>query len=290
MNGRAWRLRIPRECAFYGDDSVNNVLELLGMAISVLLLLEEAKEGSENFPYLLVMGDNTSAIAWLFKSGRVPRSSRYYPIVKSIARHIAPEVTRGKAQLCSQHIAGATNVISDLLSFEGKCRQHTNPLTEDCPPNDILTKRILLYHSQIVPSGFKVRTLPPKIESFALSILRTIGKSWSRKGSPRTNGTTDTGDDGGPSSETGGWEATSYSIRYPATSKDHYWLEDSSCHVVHSTSTDRERLLQSVRSQWYRRLFEMPLAAWHRRLGNVAGRAPSTSRSESMVRDRSTRG
>jgi len=290
LSGRAWRLKIPQECAFYGDDSVNNVLELLGMAISVLLLLEEAEEKAEEFPCLLVMGDNTSAIAWLFKSGRIPRSSRYYPIVKAIARHIAMEVTSRKAQLCSQHIAGATNVISDLLSFEGGCRQHTNPLTEDCPPDDILTKRILLYHSQIVPSGFKVRALPPEIESFALSMLRTIGKSWSRKESPRTNGTIDTGDDGRSSSETGGWEATSTSIRYPATSKDHYWLEDSSCHVVRSTSTDRERLLQSVRNQWYRRLFEMPLAAWHRRLGNVAGRAPSTSRSESMVKDRYTPG
>jgi len=290
LSGRAWRLRIPRECVFYGDDSVNNVLELLGMAISVLLLLKEARDEAEDFPCLLVMGDNTSAIAWLFKSGRIPRSSRYYPIVKAIARHIAMEVTRGKAQLCSQHIAGATNVISDLLSFEGRCRQHTNPLTEDCPPDDILTKRILLYHSQIVPSGFKVQILPPEIESFALSILQTIGRSWSLKESRHMNGTTDTGDDGKPSSEIGGWEATPFSIRYQATAKEPFWLEDSSCHVEHSTSTDKARLLQSVRNQWYRRLFEMPLAAWHRRLGNVAGRAPSTSRSESMAKDRYTPG
>ena len=102
LGGRAWRIRVPNDCAFYGDDSVNNVLEeLLGMAISVLLLLDEARSAEEEFPCLLVLGDNTSAIAWLFKSGKIPRSSRYYTIVKAIARRIATEVMNGKAQLCS---------------------------------------------------------------------------------------------------------------------------------------------------------------------------------------------
>ena len=287
LKGKAWRIKIPKECAFYGDDSVNNVLELLGMAISVLLLLDEAKNDGERFPCLLVLGDNTSAISWLFKSGKVPRSSRYYPIVKSIARRIAIEVTKNQAQLCSQHIAGSMNTISDLLSFEGRCRQYVNPLTEDCPPDDVLTNRILIHHSQIVPIGFKIQRLPPEIESFAFSTLLTIGISWSRKGSHLTKETTDTGDGGELLSRIGDWATTPSSIQYPATKKDYYWLEDSSCHVERSTSTpDRANLLRSVRNQWYRRLFEMPLAAWHRRLGNVDGQAPSTSRSESMVKDR----
>ena len=290
LKGTAWRIRIPAECAFYGDDSVNNVLEFLGMAISVLLLLQEAKEADERFPCLLVLGDNTSAIAWLFKSGKVPRSSNYYPIVKAIARHVALAVTKGGAQLCSQHIAGAMNVISDLLSFEGRSRQYTNPLTEDCPPNDVLTCRILNCHSQIVPSGFRIRGLPTEIESFTFSILQIIARSWRPKEKRPTREETDIGDAGQRSSGTGGWEMTLSSIQYPETTSGQYWLEDSSCRVACSTSTDRVRLLQNVRSQWYQRLFEMPLAAWHRRLGTVDGRAPSTSRSESMVRDRSIPG
>ena len=287
IKGTAWRIRVPGSCPFYGDDSVNNVLELLGMAISVLLLLEEANDDAEKFPCLLVLGDNTSAISWLFKSGRVSRSSRYYPIVKAIARRIALEVTKGRAQLCSQHIAGSMNVIADLLSFEGRCRQKTNPLTEDCPPNDILTHRILNHHSQIVPSGFEIQKLPQEVESFAFSMMLTIAKSWSQKESPPTSEMTGTGEDGERSSEIGVWAKTRSSIRYPETKSEYYWLEDSSCRVVCSTSIDRASLLQSVRNQWYRRLFEMPLAAWHRRSGNVDGRAPSTSRSESMAKDRS---
>ena len=256
------------------------------MAISMLLLLKEARDDSEKFPCLLVLGDNTSAISWLFKSGRVPRSSRYYPIVKAIARRIALEVTKGGAQLCSQHIAGSMNVIADLLSFEGECRKQTNPLTEDCPPNDALTRRILNYHSQIVPSGFEIRKLPQEVESFAFSMMLTIAKSWIPKESLPTSGATGIGGDGELLSEIGVWAKTPSSILYPDSKSEYFWLEDSSCRVAASTSIDRERLLQSVRNQWYRRLFEMPLAAWHRRSGNVDGRAPSTSRSESMAKDR----
>ena len=71
LSGTAWRIKVPPSCPFYGEDSVNNVLKFLGMAISVLLLIEEITLASEKFPCLLVLGDNTSAISWIFKSGRV---------------------------------------------------------------------------------------------------------------------------------------------------------------------------------------------------------------------------
>ena len=288
LGGYAWRVRVPRDCNFYGDDSVNNVLEFLGMAISILLLIHEANHSGESFPCLLALGDNTSAISWLFRSGRVPRSSRYYNIVKSIARKVATEVTNSRAQLCSQHIAGSLNIISDLLSFEGSCRSYSNPLTEDCPPNDILTQRILTHHSQIVPVGFEIRRLPHEIEWFALQTMRIISRSWSQGPSPPTKGMTGIGEDGSSSSEAVDWGITLSSIRYQEETSVSSWPEVSLCRVECSTSTDRAELLQSVRNQWYRRLCEMPLAAWHRRLGGPIGRAPSTSRTESMVKDRYT--
>ena len=288
LSGNAWRLRVPQDCNFYGDDSVNNVLEFLGMAISILLLLHEARQSGESFPCLLVIGDNTSAISWLFRSGRVPRSSRYYAIVKSIARKVATEVTDSRAQLCSQHIAGSMNKISDLLSFEGYCRSYSNPLTKDCPPDDILTQRILIHHSQIVPDGFKIRRLPSEVELFALSTMQIIARSWSQESSHPTKETTDIGEDGKNSSGGAGLGMTLSSIRYQEEKNASSWPEASSCCAEYSTSTDRADLLQSVRNQWYRRLCEMPLAAWHRRLGGPIGRAPSTSRTESMVKDRCT--
>jgi hypothetical protein len=145
------------------------------MAISVLLLLKEAKRDEEPFPCLLVLGDNTLAISWLFKSGRIARSSRYY---QAVNRHVALAVTEGQGQLCSQHIAGSSNSIADLLSFEGRCRSSINPATVDCPPDDILTLRIHQFHHQIIPNGFDIQPLPTRIESFVLSTMQIERACW----------------------------------------------------------------------------------------------------------------
>jgi len=288
LQGRAWRIKIPRDCPFYGDDTVNNVLEFLGMAISVLLLLKESAEEQEDHPCILVLGDNTSAVSWIFRSGRVSRNSLYYPTVKFIARTIASRALQAGAQICSQHLAGVTNTVADLLSFEGDCRGATNPITIDCPPDDVLTERIHEFYSQVVPSGFKIRHLPAEIESFALSVMQLTARSWTRKAKRPLRKATDIGGDGNASSRSGEWLATPSSIRYPAQRKDCSWLEAMCPTIDPLTSIHKERLLQSVRNPWYRRLFETPLAVWHRRSGNVEGPAPSTSRTESMKQDRYT--
>jgi hypothetical protein len=58
QKGFGWRLRIPVWASFFGDDAVNNVLEFLGMAVSVKLLIIEGR--GELHPCLLPLGDNTS--------------------------------------------------------------------------------------------------------------------------------------------------------------------------------------------------------------------------------------
>jgi hypothetical protein len=288
LQGRAWRIKIPRDCPFYGDDTANNVLEFLGMAISVMLLLQEASEDQEDHPCLLVLGDNTSAVAWIFRSGRVSKNSRYYPAVKFIARTIASRALQAGAQICSQHLAGVTNIVADLLSFEGDCRGTTNPMTFDCPPDDVLTERVHESYSQVVPSGFQIHPLPDEIESFALSAMRLAARSWMPKARQLSRRETGTGGGGNASSESGEWSATPSSIRFPSKRRDCSWQEGTCRTIVPLTSAHRERLLQSVRNPWYRRLFETPLAVWHRRSGNVGGPAPSTSRTESMKQDRYT--
>ena len=179
-------------------------------------------------------------------------------------------------------------MIADILSFEGSSRGKIEPLTADCPPDDILTERIHTFHSQIIPSGFEIRLLHSDIELFVVSTLQTLARSWTQRAKQPTRGGTDTGDVGKNSFETGDWDPTPISIRYPTTGKGSSWQEGLSYDTEPSTSTQRAELLQSVRNPWYRRLFEMPLAAWHRRSGNVVGPAPSTSRTESMTQDRFT--
>jgi hypothetical protein len=108
LQGRAWRLQVPYNCPFYGEDTANNVLEFLGMAVSIMLLLKEA---ADNQDCILVLGDNTAAVSWIFRSGRVSRNSRYYRAVKLIARTIASHALQAGAQICSQHLAGVTNTV-----------------------------------------------------------------------------------------------------------------------------------------------------------------------------------
>jgi hypothetical protein len=290
LSGWAWRLKIPEGCVFRGDDTVNNVLEFLGMSVSILLLLEESKADKEDYPCLMVLGDNTSAISWIFKSGRVPRSSKYYRAVKAISRHIARSVMEARARLCSQHLAGELNTVADILSFEGNCRSKVEPLTEDCPDDETLTHRIHLCYPQVVPAGFRIRPIPGEVESFVISILQMLVKSWTPKERHPTSEVTCTGDDGESSSRAGGLGMIPSSMKYRQTSSGSCWHEVSLCVTDYLSSTPREDLLGSVRSQWYRRLFETPLAAWHRRSGNVEGPAPSTSRTESMTQDRCTPG
>ena len=196
--------------------------------------------------------------------------------VKLIARHGALKVTTSESQLCSQHLAGVSNKISDLLSFEGACRLKVEPLTADCPPNNVLTTRIHEFHSQIVPVGFEIHQLPNEIESFVVLVMQIVAKSW-RLEKPPMNDDIGTGDNGVVTCSTQEWTTTPSLIRYPTTERDYSWQEDLSCTVEPSTFTDKVELLQSVRDQWYHRLFEMPLA--------VEGQAPSTSRTESMMRD-----
>jgi len=284
LSGRAWRIKIPEEAPFYGDDTVNNVLEFLGMAISIMIMFEQATEEGEDYPCVLALGDNTSAIAWIFKSGRVSRNERYYPAVKFIARSITRIAMGCQGQVCSQHLPGKKNVVSDLLSFEGTKRVGaTARETEDCPPDDELTLRIHQSFPQEIPDGFKIQRLPKRIESFAVSVLQILSRSWKAKTKRRWREGTGPGGDGSTSFSSEGWEPTPSSIRYPTTRRESSWRGVSWYGTDRRSSMYSGEMLDNVRSQWYRRLFGMPLAMWHRRSGNVEGPAPSTSRTETML-------
>lgn len=243
------------------------------MAINVLLLIREVN--LTKFPCLLALGDNTSAIAWIFRSGKVKRNSRYYEAVKMIAREIAEQVMRAKAQLASQHLPGPMNDVSDLLSFSGEVRGYTNPLTADDPSDEELTLRIHEKLPQIVPQTFKISPLPNDVLSFVITVLQTLESSWSPNKKRAGRDETDHGGDGNISSGTWGWNR--YCLEYPATlnsSLPRPLPSDTDC----STSTSRVQLLRSVRGPWYRRLSNLPLAMWLRRSGQITSRVPSTTK------------
>ena len=281
LQGRAWRIRVPKTASFYGDDTVNNVLEFLGMVISVLLMIEESR--SLSYPCLLALGDNTSAIGWLFRSGRVRPSSAYYRPVRFIARHLASQTMIAKVQIAGQHLEGDFNDVADLLSFEGVDRGKTNSLTFDRPPNDILTLHILSHYPQLVPPTFAISNLPAGISSFACAALQTIESSWIQSKKKDTVGSKGSGD-GGPGLSKTPEDITPALISFPEKN-DSSWLSVSLSDSEKASSTRMEDMLASVRNRWQQQLSKVPLATWLRRSGNVTGTAPCTSRDKTTGRE-----
>jgi hypothetical protein len=107
LSGQAWRIRIPDTSPIYGLNIANNVPDFLGMMVTIWLVLVEC---------VLALGNNTSAVGWLFKSGKLQFDSPYYTAVQLIARRLARLITASSHCLASQHIKGDKNTVSDLLS------------------------------------------------------------------------------------------------------------------------------------------------------------------------------
>jgi hypothetical protein len=68
---------------------------------------------------ILALGDNTSAIGWLFKTTGVHRDSFYYDSVRMITRKVAELMLGTSHCLYSQHIRGAKNTVADMPLGEG---------------------------------------------------------------------------------------------------------------------------------------------------------------------------
>jgi hypothetical protein len=71
LSVRAWRIRIPDTSPICGLDIPNNVLEFLDMMVTIWLVLVECAATHSEQDCILALGDNTSAIGWLFKSGKL---------------------------------------------------------------------------------------------------------------------------------------------------------------------------------------------------------------------------
>ena len=107
--------------------------------VTIWLVLIECVETGSKQDYILALGDNTSAIGWLFKSGKLDCDSPCYKAVQIIARKLARLVTSSLHCLASQCIKGDKNAASDLLSFARDALEEPHPLAPDCPSDLVLT-------------------------------------------------------------------------------------------------------------------------------------------------------
>ena len=79
LSGRAWQIRIPKLSPLWGLNGINNVLEFLAMLIGIwLTLLQLGPDGEE---CILALGDDMSAIGWIFRAGCMPKDSPFFEVV-----------------------------------------------------------------------------------------------------------------------------------------------------------------------------------------------------------------
>jgi hypothetical protein len=85
LNGTAWRLQIPAASPLFGVSKANNVFEFLAMAVTLWLLILECKAAGDTEQCLLLLGDSTSALGWLYQASRIQESSFYHDAISLIA-------------------------------------------------------------------------------------------------------------------------------------------------------------------------------------------------------------
>jgi hypothetical protein len=277
LSGRAWRIRIPDSSPIYGLDIANNVLEFLGMMVTIWLVLLECDETNSEQDCILALGDNTSAIGWLFKSGKLPFDSPYYKAVQIIARKLARLITASSHCLASQHIKGDKNTVADLLSFAGETRGDPHPLAPDYPSDLVLTERFHSSLPQLVPAGFNISPLPNEISYFVIHALQTLELSLTQSKNPPTRTKTESGVGGPRSAPRPASTLTLSSLAYNSLK-----LSSSSARFSPSTAwltgAQQAPFLASVRAPWFQQLCAMPQAIWLRRSGVVSNGVPFTSK------------
>ena len=84
-NGSAWRLKVRASSLIYGECVSKDVLEFPAMVITLWLTLLECKEQRLKYKLILALGDSTSAVEWLTRTGDLPPSLIYFDAANFIA-------------------------------------------------------------------------------------------------------------------------------------------------------------------------------------------------------------
>jgi hypothetical protein len=270
-------VRIPPDSPIYGISEANNVLEFLALAINLWTIIKECETENSTEDCILILGDSTSALGWLYKTRFITKDSFYYRPVNLIARQIARMIIQSTHCIASQHIKGELNIVADLLSYGPTRGDKPNPMAYDDPDNTTLTHRFHAHLPQFIPSTFEISPLPDDILSFVILALQTTESSYTRNKKGHTRTETGSGEDGKDTAEKSDSPITTSSITYPQTNENS--SPDPSWHYTgQHDGINQDDMLGNVKSQWLQTLSEMPQAIWLRRFGTISNKAPFTSR------------
>jgi hypothetical protein len=245
------------------------------MVVNVWLMCETFTEKSES---LLAIGDNTSAIGWLFRSSRIDHDSLHYDALQLGARKLVTLITDSEHCLASQHIKGDANLVAGLLSWSGNVRGSPHPLAMDQPSDEELTRRFHSHLPQLIPEYFQISLLPSEILSWITLALRTAESSWIRKTSRDTKVGTESGGAAGDPAATPPASLTTTSSLSCPTKPSTSSFAPSSASVEQLNGVSQDDWKEDIRSHWSQALSKLPQAVWLRRFGTISNQAPFTSR------------
>jgi hypothetical protein len=226
------------------------------------------RDAGVTYPCVLALGDNTSAIGWLFRSSRLHQPQ--HNIHLSVARHLACEIIRSNCCLYSQHIPGAHNTVADLLSYDGQGQDKHHPLAHDRPDNATLTQRFHTHYPTQITSNFNISPLPPDVDSWLQLTLQTLESFVLDVLNKRSSLPTALGDDGTATAETLGLPRPRQWTNYqPRPGNSSAKLSSSTSDWPLGTPKETQSLIACVRERYYQALSAKPSASWQRRVGSV---------------------
>ena len=273
--GRAWRLLIPTDSILRVAPGVNNVLEFLALAVNTMAILHDLPADSRH-ECIMALGDNTSALGWLYRQRFEPSSNPLRPAKLHIARSLAQSISESHHCLLSQHIKGEANVVADFLSFAGDDRSvKPHPLAADNPSDTELTRRFHLIFPQLIPQSFDICPLPPELLSFACRTLQMCESSLIRAHPDLTPTTNESGHAGNSSAPVFTSTITSTSIVYPRKTKSS--SSAPSWNYTGPPPGDLTAAFQAnVQDRWLQQLSALPQGTWLRRFGQISNQVPCT--------------
>ena len=281
-NGSAWRLQVSESSPIYGNCISNNVLEFLAMVITIWLTLIECKEQGLKDELILALGDNTSAIGWMTKTGFLTPGSVYFSAANFIARKLASLMIESGNFLASQHLKGKKNIVADWLTFSGSVRSaemnggaEEHPLAFDSPSNDQLTHRLLRFCPKLLPPTFAISQLPTEILSFAQQSGAMLESSMMHKQRAPPKQSTEFPGGGRASAGPTLPASTPAFLEYQQT-KPASASEPSLKSISTLILGQEEIFLEDVKSQWQAKQSGALEGHWRRRSGVMSGGRPCT--------------
>ena len=143
--GQAWQWEIPEDLRFRVSI---NVLEFIGNYVNFCLAVDSGDLSPNDI--VLLEGDNTSAVSWLYKTNA---NDEDRPVLLKIAREVARLMMQSKTALCSRHLEGKKNDCADCLSRDTHL-SHSD-----------LTQLLFHHIPEQLTEDFAISPLPQKIVS-----------------------------------------------------------------------------------------------------------------------------